>query len=477
MKRIFNHYKKIIIAFIVLTLAIAGGGYYYLYSTKIKQGNLNINKITSTNKIYNYTVYSDFYFRAYKYDKNGNIVANYSEIQPVQTSIGCIIKDKTFVPVFRNILGKKDILLDNNDTGVDKQIKMMQSVEPMFGDIITTQDNDYLNASLKRTKEIFKNLYNIDINNIDYNESKFYRQINNLPIKNMKIKYYKLSKIPNNIKGKIKIASKNKWNPNILEINFGADDKIYLQYIKRYSHINLNEYIKNNFHNKTIIKLTKINNNKLQTMYIIEDNINNKLKTLYMDANGYIYALIYKATNPESFQKYISDYLKLAYGIYFVDIKNFNNSYAKMQDKARKRGDEIFGLMFKQKKLDNEIGSDLLKYFGIPEDKNILYCIPNSVIGNVDNGFIFYKNDTLITKKYKIVDFATFYKYYNDLFPTKDSLDTYKKELQDKELLNEAIDKYSHIWNGYSGKEKIKEKCQNNQQIECIQNLKDNDWE
>lgn len=466
MKRTFNHYKKIIITFIVLVLAFAGGGYYYLYSTKLIQSNLNINKIISTNKIYDYTVYSDFYFRVYQYDGN-KIVADYSEIQPIETSIGCIIKNKTLTPTLRSILGKKDILLDDDGTKVNKQITMMQSIEPVFGKIVATQDNDYLNASLKKTKAIFKDLYNINMNTIDFNESKLYKQINNLPIANMKIKYYKLAEIPKNIKGKIKISSKDKWEPNIFEIDFGENDKIYLQYLMQVSHINLNDYLKNQaaYKNKIIIKLIKINNNKLQTMYIIENNKNNEIKTLYMDANGYVYALIYKADNIESYQKYISDYLKLAYGIYFIDVKSFDNTYAKMQEKAIKRGKKIFHLVLQQEYLDDVLGSDLLNYFHVPIDSHSLYVMPSYV-----------KKMRRLNIDYKIVHFAAFYNYYNNLFPTKNNIDVYKRNLKDKELLDAVIKKYSLFLDFRIGKYRLKKKCKNHQNIQCVQNLKNKDW-
>jgi cytochrome c553 len=334
MKSIVSLQKKLIIFFVLVALVLAGAGYFYLNAMKTTEGNLNITKIKKVNKLYSYDVYSDFYFRIIKYDENGENVAEYSELQPIKTSIGYNLEKNNSKPILQSTLDKKTCLSENNANDLKKYTRMMREFEETFGKIVATQDKEYFESSYKSTQEILKSLYNIELKT-QSSVDEYYNEIKDLPIANMRMKYYKLDKIPKNQREEVKVApnKKGEWQPNIVEWNFGEHDKIYLRYLMKWENSDLEDFINKTAKNKTVIKLVKMNSNKLQTMYFMKYNNQNKLDTLFMDANGYVYILTFEATNPASFEKYISDYLKIVYGIYFEDIQNFENWFANEQMK------------------------------------------------------------------------------------------------------------------------------------------------
>jgi len=334
MKSIVSLQKKLIMFFVLVALALLGAGYYYLNAMKTTQGKLNINKITKVNKLYSYDVYSDFYFSVKKYDENGNKVSEYSELQPIKTSIGYNLENNSTKPILQSTLEDKKICIsENNAESLKKYTDMMREFEKTFGKIVATQDKSYFESSYKSTQEILRRLYNIELSTkVDVDN--YYTEVKDLPIGNMKMKYFKLDKIPKNQREEMNVApnKKGEWQPNIAEWTFGEKDKIYLQYFMKWEKHNLDDFISKKAKNKTVIKLVKMNNNKLQTMYFMKyDKQPNKLDTLFMDENGYVYILTFDATNDTSFKKYISDYLKIVYGLYFVDTPNFKNWFVEEQ--------------------------------------------------------------------------------------------------------------------------------------------------
>lgn len=355
MKSIVSFKIKLIMFFVLAILALLGLGYYYLNSMKTTQGNLNINKISMVNKLYTYDIYSDFYFRVAQYDDKGNKVAEYSELQPIKTSIGYDLEKKSSQPILNSILTKKLCLSETNATALKKYTNMMREFEKVFGKIVATQDEDYFKSSFKSTKEILKNLYNLELETA-YSVDEYYTKIDNLPISNMRMKYFKLDKVLKNQKEEIQIAPNKKgaWQKNILEWNFGESDTIYLKYLMKWKNHDLKDFIDKTSKNKTVVNLIKINSNKIQNMYFIKYDTKNRIDTFFMDENGYVYVLIFKARNIASFEKYISDYLKIAYGISFKDTKNFENWFAEEQDKITKFNNIRVSFGVNLEKVDDE---------------------------------------------------------------------------------------------------------------------------
>lgn len=464
--------KKIIAIFILLSLVLIGTGYYLLYGMKTISGSLNVNKITMVDKLYSYSVYSDFYYRATKYDKDGNKKAEFSELQPIRTSIGYDLKNNKAELVLKSNTSnsEKIILSGKDDNNLIREIDMFNSFQKTFGNIVATQDEDYIKKSFKHTKDTLANLYSID-KELDYKKAEdFYHEIKDLPIANMRVKYFQLDAINRNLVGKMKVASKDKWQPNILEWNFGGNNRIYLQYLNKLKNNDIDSYLaKMAKNNKTIIKLVKINNNKLQKMFLKKEDAKNKITTYYLDENGYLYILIFKANHPNAFKKYINDYLKIAYGIYFTDISEFDNWFAKKQkekdESLQPNNNHLASLLICNKALDKYIGNDLLKFFNVQKSSIEIYTIdgkdyPCEALDKL--------SELVLTKE---MDYDKYFKYYDKLY-----LDTSKIEklYNDKKLIYNSIIKLTNWFT--NGQKKLKELCQNGD-IECIQKLKNNNWE
>ena len=450
--------KKLIAMFVFLALALIGTGYYYLYGMTTIQGNLNINKIDIVNKLYSYNVYSDFYFRAAKYDLEGSKISEYSELQPIKTSIGYNLDKNNAQLILRSTLnGNKIILSDNNGINLKRDIDILNSFEKDFGKIVATQDKEYIQKSFKHTQETLVQLYDIKKELDNKTADSFYHEIKELPIANMRVRYYQLDTINNNLKGKIKVCPKDKWQPNILEWNFGESNRIYLQYLSKFENNDLDSYLKKlSKDKKTIIKLVKINNNTLQKMYLIKDSDENKIKTLFMDEHGYIYVLIFKADNYKSFEKYMSDYLKITYGIYFVDTPNFKNLFATEQDKKITTLEELNDILLYEKTEDiifTIYGDDIFNYFSMKKNTQKIVTIQEN--------------------------FSMAFEHIKEVFgnyPEEKHLTEIDNRIKNKKLIGEAIKNLDSVFTFTIGQKKLKELCPNGN-ISCVQNLKNKNWE
>ena len=453
-----------------------GIGYYYFYSMGTVKTNINLTKVEDTNKIYTYDIYSDFYFRVSKYNSVGDVESEYTELQPLKTSIGFDLSNKSHTPIIKTIKGDKLILGEKDSEFVKRFRVMLQKFEKDFGAIVATQDSYIIKSSIESAKKIVKNLYDINLTKQNFKQN-YYEEIKDLPIENMRIKHFKLDKIPQNEKKPLKIASnqKKEWQPNIIEWNFGEKDKIYMRYLIKWKNSDLEDFIAKNYKNKIVAKLVKINNNQLKKMYFININGQNRLDTLYMDANGYIYILTFEASNPKAFEKYISDYLKIAYGVYFVDIKGFDNWWAKEKVNFEKQNrldkvNEIrgkLGLLVCNKVFDKYFGDRFLEFFKLKKYNEEVYSLDGQELvcaGIEDNNL--FSDIVLTTKK---VNLDKYYNYYKqDIF----------KDLEEgsanKTLLYEGVRHYDGIFT--NGKEKIKELCPNGN-IECIVKLQNSNWD
>jgi len=366
MKKIFSLHTKLIILIILLALFMIGGGYFYLQKMTTTEAALNINKVKDVSKIYSYNVYSDFYFRITKYDEDGEIVAEYSELQPLKSSIGFDInEDKSKLELRTNESGKPYNLASRDDNQVKREIDILKHFKNVFGKIVATQDKDYVKHSIEQTKNTISNVFPENKIVMQDTSEELYHTINNLPISNMKVRHFQLDNIIKNLKGNVKVCPKDKWQPNILEWDFGEGNRIYLQYVSQLKNNDEGTLIKQFSKNKTIVRLVKINNNQLQKMYLMIENQKKKVKTIFMDSNGYMYTLIFQFSNPLALKKYMIDYLKIAFGIYFIDQNNFNNWFAKEQVVMEQKRDNISKMLIMNQNNDQEIGEDLLKHFGL----------------------------------------------------------------------------------------------------------------
>ena len=478
MKSIISVKLKLIIFFILVALALLGAGYYYLNAMKTTQGKLNINKITKVNKLYSYDVYSDFYFRITKYNELGENVAEYSELQPVKTSIGYDLEKKNSKPILQSSLDEKICISENNADSLKKYTRMMRDFEGTFGKIVATQDKSYFESSYKSTQEILKGLYNIELktqNSVD----DYYTEIKDLPIANMKMKYFKLDKIPKNQREEMEVApnKKGEWQPNILEWSFGEKDRIYLQYLTKWENNDLDDFVTKTAKNKTVIKLVKMNNNKLQTMYFMKYDKQNKLDTLFMDENGYVYILTFDATNPASFEKYISDYLKIVYGVYFEDVQHFENWFVEEGEAIKKEmsGDVVEGLLgglICNNVLDNYLTDDILNYFNLVKYPIDIVTTDGNSYNCILNGEVIESDILIKTTKVSVEQYMNY--YVGLFFQEENKMQKFVDNAGNKDILYEAIKHYDGFWT--NGSTKIKELCSNGK-IECIIKLKKNNWE
>ena len=355
-------------------IIIIGGTLYYFKAMTTVNADLNINRMVEKDKIYSYTVYSDFYFHVEGYDDEGKLNSNFSQIIPTETDIGYDFSK----PKPQLILNSRERegrihLIENDGNKQSELINLLVEFSKTYSKLVAVQDQHYFNEVAKNTQNILHNLYgsNDIISTIKIDD--YYE--NEIPsvIPNMLIKPYKINIITSNLKA-YKNCN-NEWCPNIVEWQFGEKDRIYLQYIGQYNKIrDLDSYVKSdrvNKKNSTIVKTTKITNNKLQKYYFII-SADNSIESYIMDSNGYIYILKYRYMNSKSKKKYLFDYLKIAFGIYFIDIKNFENNFAKKQKKIEKEFKTTESIL---KKLDEEL-DDLIEHFGLNRyqpDTNILF--------------------------------------------------------------------------------------------------------
>ena len=334
MKR-FNKLQRQLLFFGLLAIVILiSSTLYYMKAMTTTNADININKIVKKDRMYSYTVYSDFYYHIEKYNEDGESIANFSQIIPTETDLGYDFSkpEPDFILESRKRTGVMQ-LLDNEGVEESKLIDFMMGFSKEYSKIVAVQNQHYYDEVAKNTQEILKNLYHtkqaIKVKKID----DFYENIIQTPIENLTVRPYKLENIPANLSS-FKHCS-DEWCANLIEWRFGQNDRIYLQYFDKVNSINLDDYLHSNQRNCTIVKTIKTINDKTKKYFFKVYNKENAIDSYMMDENGYIYLLKYRAQNRLSYDKYLFDYLKIAFGIYFNDTKNFNNTFAKKQDAIR----------------------------------------------------------------------------------------------------------------------------------------------
>jgi hypothetical protein len=185
-----------------------------------------------------------------------------------------------------------------------------------------------------------------------------------------------------------------------------------------------------------------------------------------MDNNGYVYDLIMRVENKFAFKKYFNDFIKIAYGIRFVDILSFTNGWAKTQDlmivnmqKYISYADSVF------RQYEEVGGTKVLSLLSKYNDFNSTIDFVNKKNG--------YK--AMIDKRmdYK---YETFKEWYGG-YPSDEIVDNLKIMSEDLKILGEAIDKYDGIFNRYKKASETLQKNCANRLIDCITKLKNKDWE
>jgi len=449
---------KIILGFLILIVGLIIGGYVYLNKMTVKTGNLNINKTNSIDKLCNYTIFSDFYYHITDYSNGGN---SFAQLTPVKTDICYNFKSKK-IELKPNVTNNYIILDDNKGEKVDKKIALLENFQEDYSKIVATQDKDYFIKSYELAQQTYKTLYNEELPMKPKDVSDYYTNILNLPIENLVINHYKLTKIKNTPKQALKDGE---WQPNILEWNFGENDKIYFKYVRKLLNNDLDKFVNSIYSKKkkTIVKLTKFNNNKLSKMFLVFDDINNKISVFFMDKNGYLYTLILKVQNPKAFDTYFNDFMKIAYGIYFIDVDGFVNEWATKQKDA---------ILYLNASLNTGIE--------IVENWNKLHEFPNcsdildkySEVAFITD-FIDWNDEFIIAYSSSLDEkFNKFKSKYG--YPTDDIFSQFNDANENLKLINEGVEKLTFPLL-YLGCDVLQEECPNS--LECIKDLKNNNWE
>lgn len=443
MKKFTYFQIKLILVLCAILITIIVLFYYKLYSMNINERNVNITGINKADKIYTYSIYSDFYFNIFRFNEKGEKIAYFSQLIPTKSSIGFDFSENENEP--KLIVNNYDnlgtvTLTEKNANELSNQIDILKSFSKEYSKITTVQDEKYFKESTERVKNLIKNLYNLEVKPADSIDSFYESEIPKI-IDNLAIKPLKLENISKN-KQKKGVEKCNKvWCPELLKWQFGENDNITLEYVKKDEKNTFDKFLSEWKKNINIIKITKVNNSGSKNLFILMPDNTNQIMSYFMDDNGYIYVLRYKYKNPESLKKYQNDFIKIAYGINFKDGENFENNYVKFQNKLNETKENLE----KINQLDNELVKfDIYTYYNLSKNSNLAKNM------SLEDIFTIYQNDN---------NFIT----------------TIEKEYHDKLLINEAIKKIPDLTTFFilSKAKEVKEKCPD---LECIKNLKVNNW-
>lgn len=459
MRKLTSFQIKLIVAIVLLIITIIGLFLFLTKSMTTINSNINITKIEAKDKIYTYDIYSDFYFNVVKYDEKGVKTAQFSQLVPTRTSIGFDFSKEKPELVLKNYNNYIELqLTSKNDNDVSKEIDIVKNFSKEYGFISAIQDEHYFRKNILKTKEIVENLYNVKTD-FTFSIDKFYEDEIPSIISNLYIKTPVLTEISKNLKT-FQVCENKEWCPELLKWHFGEDDSISLEYVLKAEKIDLDDYLKELNKNVIITKITKINSNQVSKFFMVTPADKNELRSYFMDNNGHIYLLRYKYKNPKSLEKYQNDYIKIAFGINFVDVKNFENKYAQIQNNLNKYKEEL--------KEINELDKELIQY---------------------DIYEHFKLNSNLsISDDLKLIDIYTIYQN-DDKF-----LGNIEKEYEEKKLLKEfllsinplkvvnlnpisnlkAIYKDGFLGAAYKSMGlELKQVCPD---LNCVKNLKSNNW-
>jgi len=339
----------LIISFLVIVGVSLGVFWFYANKMSTKKGSINVTKMVTINKIYSYSVFGDFYYRAIEYDNKGKKSGEYSSLIPIRVNIGYDFSNNPPEQIFRTEYAGEPMIptdSDKNSPELENFVKILDDFAKTYGELVVSQDNYYFNEAQKAAS----NIVSIMHDNVTYelkplDTNMLYESEQKVPIDNLIIKPYKLNYINANLKDFI--VCEEQWCPNLATWIFNDNDRIYLQYLKQASTINLSDYInelsfKGSFKDSIVIKTVKPAQDKVEPIFLVVDLPHNKIESYVMDNNGYIYIVILSTQNKNSLFNSLEDYLKIVYGINFKPVQNFENNFVHTQEEYENIVKSIF---------------------------------------------------------------------------------------------------------------------------------------
>lgn len=472
----FTSFQIKLISIILICLVVGVGLLLIILNSKTTiSGNININKIEKKDKIYTYDIFSDFYYNITKYDGKGVKIAQFSQLIPTKTSIGYDFNNlKPELIITSSDSLSEMTLSSNNDNELSKEIDVIKNFSKEFGKISAIQDEHYFQESVKNTNKILNRLYGIQNELTQRTLGNFYENDIVTLVSNLTMKIPKLDEINKNINN-FEVCKDKDWCPYLVKWSFGEGDSISLSYLARAEYIDLDKFIEETSKNNTVIKMVKINNNLITRFYIVKPDYSNELKSYYMDNNGYVYLLKYAYKNTTSIDKYLNDYIKISYGVSFVDVLVFENKYASLEDDFNKYKNILSDI----NNLDLKFNEDFIEHFGLK--KNIL----DSSSLKLEDIFNIYEKDSncfdILSKELehkKLLEEAVIALQNGIVDAVSKGIQVlYEKPIQ---LISNTLSKDGMYKNSiieekkfkyYS--EKLKEICFD---INCVKNLKANEW-
>lgn len=442
---------RLIATLLILSVAILSILWILSTAMTTKTGNINITKIQVSDKLYSYTLFGDFYFRIMNFDEKGDKVFQLSELIPVRAYLGYESKDTLQVPFIRGSNEGKPMVLSEHGGSSNETTELIESLKKFskaYIKIVATQDKDLFLAAKKRAQDMNRNLFNKNVELLPFKDDDYYEKAIELPIDNILFKPPKLVNLESKIKSK-EVCPKGEWCPDIVKWTFNESDAVYLQYMEQFHNNNLDDYIeskieKKMFKDNIVVKTVKPYNGAVQKIFFELSLKNNKIKSYYMDENGYVYILTFSANNRKSLVNNLQSYLKLSYGLNFINVKGFENSFAMKQNELINIGKKI-----------SDSWIDTLYVISKYEDtalEPILSKSVNAKLGKHDKLTEVTKPNKEVIKIHALIDF-----FNNDYFQrikdlNKQELEKYKDSV--RFTFNEMI-KYKDLVSDYPNEEML----------------------
>ena len=342
-----------------------------LSSMKTQSLNININKVEDIERLVSYQVFSDFYYRMVSTDARSDISAEYTRVIPLVTEIGFEREGSGFSVSLNSRLNGKPITLDSNDRNqLTRYIRMMERFSGEYARIVAADDPVYLTQAVERVREMLPN--KVDISSEDVTFGNHTLGDTAVSIQNLDINPLLLNELQENIK-QVRFCRRD-WCPHILYIEFAENDTITLRLLDRVEHFTRDEFenhILSNTPESVLVKTVVFHENKQNPILIAFESARdsehaNRVSVYMLDVSGYIYQLTYNAFNPLSFDTFFNDFLKIAYGIRFVDAASFTNTYYTVESTIQSRIDEIVNLVTRTKEEESRLGQyQLMEHFGV----------------------------------------------------------------------------------------------------------------
>jgi len=355
---------------IVVSIPLAAFAVYYYFSAmSVNQGALNINKISEQNRVYTYSVFSDFYFRATRYDQNGNRIAVFAEVAPTEVAIGYDFRNDK--PLLRDMgSGNRMIMLEENSKEIGL-VNTLRAFSSVYAELVATQDQHYFDKAFERIETINQDVFGGQLNlPTTPKTTDSYEELMHLPVANLKAQPFKLNNISPNLRVPPIVAPVDEWHPNLIEYRFGESDRIFLQYLTRFTKTNIEEFFDEARENSTLVRAIGYHNNQpINLTFRISEDTSNQIDAYFMDVNGYVYLLRYIAQHQASFDRYLPDFLKIAFSVNFVDVQGFENWFATEQLEREKHYANYVQRFLAIQQFDNRLtnirGKNLLAHFGL----------------------------------------------------------------------------------------------------------------